>query len=91
MKTKIDIFNPLILVVGILIFLIMGYIGSFNYRFEDPLDLEVILTLILSCIIFSIGALFVKYKINFEKTKEFNFINEKILINYKYNFKKLNL
>lgn len=80
MKTKIDIFNPLILVVGILIFLIMGYIGSFNYRFEDPLDLEVILTVILSCIIFSIGALFVKYKINFEKTKEFNFINEKILI-----------
>ena len=80
MKTKIDIFNPLILVVGILIFLIMGYIGSFNYRFEDPLDLEVILTVILSCIIFSLGALFVKYKINFEKTKEFNFINEKILI-----------
>ena len=42
MKNKIDYFNPMIVVVGILAFLAMGYIGSFNYRFEDPLKLEVI-------------------------------------------------
>ena len=48
MNKKIDIFQPLILVVAILAFLLMGYIGSFNYRFEDPLDIEVILTVIFA-------------------------------------------
>lgn len=77
---KIDFFQPIIVVVAILAFLLMGYIGSFNYRFEDPLDIEVILTIIFACIIFAIGALIVKYKINVEKTKEINFLSEKLLI-----------
>ena len=66
MKNKIDYFNPMIVVVGILAFLAMGYIGSFNYRFEDPLKLEVILTIIFACIIFSVGVLLAKHKINIE-------------------------
>ena len=45
---KIDFFQPLLVVVAILVFLVMGYIGSFNYRFEDPLKLEVILTVIFA-------------------------------------------
>ena len=53
---KIDFFQPLLVVVAILVFLVMGYIGSFNYRFEDPLKLEVILTVIFACIIFTVGA-----------------------------------
>ena len=44
MKYKTDFFNPLIIVAAILVFLTMGYIGSFNYRFEDPLNINVILT-----------------------------------------------
>ena len=60
---KIDFFNPMIVVAGMLLFLIMGYIGSFNYRFDDPLDIEVILTVILSCIVFTAGVLLVKFKI----------------------------
>ena len=77
---KIDYFQPIIVVVAILTFLLMGYIGSFNYRFEDPLDVEVILTVVFSCIIFAVGALIVKYKINVENTKEINFFSEKALI-----------
>jgi oligosaccharide repeat unit polymerase len=79
MKSKIDYFNPLILVVGILAFLAMGYIGSFNYRFEDPLKLEVILTVVFACIIFIVGVLLVKYKINVEG-KEITFLSEKLLL-----------
>ena len=63
MKNKPDFFNPLIFVVGILAFLGMGYIGSFNYRFEDPLNANVILTIIFACIIFIAGYFLVK-KIN---------------------------
>ncbi|WP_458402865.1 oligosaccharide repeat unit polymerase family protein [Methanobrevibacter sp.] len=76
---KIDFFQPFIVVIAILAFLTMGYVGSFNYRFEDPLDLEVILTVIFACIIFSAGALFVKFKIKAVETKEFNFLSEKTL------------
>ena len=57
MKDKLDFFNPMILVVGILAFLAMGYIGSFNYRFENPLKLEVILTVALACIVLILGYL----------------------------------
>ena len=57
---KYDFFNPLIVVVGILAFLAMGYIGSFNYRFEDPLNLNVILTVIFACLIFAIAYFAVK-------------------------------
>ena len=75
MKNKIDYFNPIIVVVGILAFLAMGYIGSFNYRFEDPLKLEVILTVIFACIVFSIGVLLAKHKINIE-SKEISFLSD---------------
>ncbi len=77
---KIDFFNPLILVIAILAFLAMGYVGSFNYRFEDPLDLEVIALILFSCLIFIIGTVLVKYKINVENTKEIAFLSEKLLI-----------
>lgn len=77
---KLDYFQPFIVVVAILAFLLMGYIGSFNYRFEDPLDLEVILTIVFACAIFTIGAFIVKYKINVENTKEINFLSEKLLV-----------
>lgn len=77
---KIDFFNPLILIAGILVFLAMGYIGSFNYRFDDPLDLEVILTIIFACIVFGIGACIVKYKINIKDSSETNLISEKLLL-----------
>ncbi|WP_405291508.1 oligosaccharide repeat unit polymerase family protein [Methanobrevibacter sp.] len=77
---KIDFFQPFIVVVAILAFLIMGYIGSFNYRFEDPLNSEVILTIIFACIVFSAGILIIKFKINVENTKEIDFLSEKLLI-----------
>lgn len=76
---KVDYFQPFIVVVAIIAFLLMGYIGSFNYRFEDPLDLEVILTVVFSCIVFATGASIVKYKINVEDTKEIYFLSEKAL------------
>ena len=75
---KYDFFNPLIVVVAVLAFLVMGYLGSFNYRFEDPLDLEVILTVIFACAIFAIGYFIVKFKIDF-KTREVSFLSEKLL------------
>ena len=77
---KLDFFQPFIVVVGILAFLLMGYIGSFNYRFEDPLDLEVILTIIFACVVFTTGAFFVKYKITIENLRETNFLSEKLLV-----------
>ena len=77
---KIDFFQPMIIVVGIIAFLAMGYVGSFNYRFEDPLKPEVILTVLFSCIIFSAGVIAIKYKINVGKTKELDFLSEKLLL-----------
>ncbi len=77
---KIDLFQPGIVVVAILVFLAMGYIGSFNYRFEDPLKLEVILTVIFACIVFIVGMAIAKYKIDFKQTKEIDFLSEKLLI-----------
>ena len=57
----------------------MGYVGSFNYRFENPLSREVILTIISACIIFLTGYLIINYKINI-KTREINFLSEKLLL-----------
>ena len=54
---KIDFFNPLIVVVAIIIFLAMGYAGSFDYRFEDPLKMSVFLVVISASIIFAAGFL----------------------------------
>ncbi|WP_458406396.1 oligosaccharide repeat unit polymerase family protein [Methanobrevibacter sp.] len=79
MKNKIDYFNPLILVAGILAFLMMGYIGSFNYRFENPLSAEVIVTVIFACIIFALGYVITKYKADIEGC-DFNFLSEKLLL-----------
>ena len=59
-KRKIDIFSPYVLIIVMIIFLIMGYIGSFNYRFKDPLNTQTILTVIYSCIIFLMGILCVR-------------------------------
>ena len=58
----------------------MGYIGSFNYRFEDPLNSQVILTVIFACIVFSAGALFIKFKVNAENTREVSFLSEKLVL-----------
>lgn len=81
MKLKdIDFFQPMIIVVSILMFLSMGYIGSFNYRFEDPLDLEVILILLFACIVFAAGTLITKYKITVNQPREFHLISERLLI-----------
>ena len=77
---KIDFFQPLLVVVAILVFLVMGYIGSFNYRFEDPLKLEVILTVIFACIIFTVGAVCIQYKIKVDETKNLNFLSERLLL-----------
>ncbi len=76
---KYDYFNPMIVVVAILAFLVMGYIGSFNYRFEDPLDMEVILTVVFACIIFTAGFLLTERKVNF-KVSEINYLSEKLLL-----------
>lgn len=77
---KIDFFQPLILVVAILAFLAMGYVGSFNYRFENPLDLEVILTILFACAVFIAGLAIVKFKISVITIKEINFLSEKLLV-----------
>ncbi len=77
---KIDFFNPLIVVVAILLFLAMGYAGSFDYRFEDPLNMSVFLVIISASIVFAAGFLIVNSKISVEKTKEINFISEKLLV-----------
>lgn len=80
MRSKIDFFNPLIVVVGILAFLAMGYMGSFNYRFEDPLSWQVILTVIFACIVFTIGYVIVKYKVSTPDKREIAFLSEKLLL-----------
>lgn len=76
---KHDYFNPLIVVVAILAFLAIGYIGSFNYRFDDPLSFEVILTVIFSCIIFAAGFLAVRHNVDL-RTKETNYLSENLLL-----------
>lgn len=74
-----DFFNPSIAVVAILAFLAMGYIGSFNYRFEDPLNSNVILTVIFSCTVFIISLITVQYKITLESS-EIDYLSEKLLL-----------
>ncbi len=77
---KIDFFNPLILVVAIIVFLVMGYIGSFDYRFEDPLKMSVFLIVIFASIVFTVGFLLINHIITVNKTKEITFISEKLLV-----------
>lgn len=76
---KYDFFNPAIVVIAILAFLAMGYVGSFNYRFDDPLNANVILTVIFACIVFIIGYGIVKYKITIQP-KQTNFLSERLLL-----------
>lgn len=77
---KIDFFHPYIVPIAIIIFLIMGYIGSFNYRFEDPLNTQTILTIIFAAILFTIAAFIVSKKFTIEKTTEIKFLSEKIIV-----------
>ncbi len=58
----------------------MGYIGSFNYRFEDPLNTQTILTVIFAAALFTIASFIVSKKFTIEKTAEINFLSEKILV-----------
>lgn len=76
---KHDYFNPLIVTVAILAFLGMGYVGSFNYRFENPLSLQTILTVIFACIAFAAGCLIASAKIEI-KAKETDLLSEKLLL-----------
>ena len=77
---KIDFFHPYIIPIAILIFLVMGYIGSFNYRFEDPLNTQTILTIIFAALLFAIAAFITSKKFTIEKSKEINFLSEKIIV-----------
>lgn len=76
---KYDFFNPAIVVIAILAFLAMGYVGSLNYRFEDPLNTNVILTVISACIVFMIGYLIIKHKTSPEPA-EIGFLTERMLL-----------
>ena len=77
---KIDFFIPLIIVVAILVFLAMGYIGSFDYRFEDPLKPSVFIVIILACIVFGTTFLLTNRKVSVEKTKKIDILSEKLLV-----------
>jgi oligosaccharide repeat unit polymerase len=77
---KIDFFHPFIVPIIILAVLVMGYIGSFNYRFEDPLNTQTILTIIFACIVFIIGVVIAEKKFTIEKKVQIDFLSEKILL-----------
>ena len=68
MKLKnIDFFSPCIVALAILVFLSMGYIGSFNYRFEYPLSIQTIGTVLVGTLVFLIGVAIIKSKVTIEK------------------------
>ena len=82
-----DFFSPYIVAIAIMVFLSMGYIGSFNYRFEYPLSAETIGTVLLATLVFLIGAGIIKSQVTIDEnasspiyTKINNFFNQKILI-----------
>lgn len=77
---KIDFFSPGIVAVAIILFLVAGYIGSFNYRFEDPLDLSVIAIVLFSVIIFLIGVIIIKYKVEVKEFELGHFLSEKLVL-----------
>ena len=81
---KIDFFSPYIVALAILIFLTMGYIGSFNYRFEYPLSFKTIGTVLLGTLVFLVGTQ-IKFTIDKKSSSQIynrinNFFSEKILI-----------
>lgn len=79
---KIDFFSPWIVALCILIFLAMGYIGSFNYRFEFPLSDQTITTVIFAVAVFLIFSLIVKYTIKMDYKHEIrtSLLSEKLLL-----------
>ena len=82
-----DFFSPYIVAIAIMVFLSMGYIGSFNYRFEYPLSAETIGTVLLATLVFLIGAGIIKSQVTIYENESSpiyikinNFFNQKILI-----------
>ena len=61
-----DFFSPYIVAIAIMVFLSMGYIGSFNYRFEYPLSAETIGTVLLATLVFLIGAGIIKSQVTID-------------------------
>ena len=86
MKLKnIDFFSPCIVALAILVFLSMGYIGSFNYRFEYPLSIQTIGTVLVGTLVFLIGVAIIKSKVTIEKespiyNKINNLFSQKVLL-----------
>lgn len=77
---KIDFFSPWIVALAIILFLIMGYIGSLNYRFEDPLKPSVISIVIYCVIIFLIAAIIIKKKIMVKPFEIKHLLGERVLL-----------
>ena len=79
---KIDFFSPWIVAFCILIFLAMGYIGSFNYRFEYPLSIQTISTVIFAVVVFMVFSLIVRYKIKLTSAYKIksSFLSERLLL-----------
>ncbi len=73
---KIDFFSPYIVAIAILVFLLMGYIGSFNYRFEYPLSAQTIGVVLAGTLAFLIGTQ-VKFS---PKPQNYSIFSEKLLI-----------
>lgn len=77
---KIDFFHPYIVAIIILIVLAMGYVGSFNYRFEDPLNTQTILTVLFATFLFVIAVFITSKKFKAQKPNEIDIFSERILI-----------
>lgn len=77
---KIDFFHPYIVAILILIVLAMGYVGSFNYRFEDPLNTQTILTVIFATFLFVLAVFITSKKFKLENPNEIDIFSERILI-----------
>lgn len=77
---KVDFFSPAIVAVAIILFLSMGYIGSLNYRFEDPLDASVISIVLYSVILFLISAAIISKKVKVREIELKHFLSEKIIL-----------
>ena len=77
MKFKADFFNPVIVALAMIVFLMMGYVGSFNYRFEDPLNFDVFILILIAVLSFLIPCFLISKK---ENPKDISFLNEKIML-----------
>lgn len=63
---NIDFFSPYIMVLAIFLFLTMGYIGSFNYRFDAPLSIQCIAYVSLSALFLFLGIFITPYLLKFK-------------------------